>query len=155
MNCQPPCQDFRLFLENLSRSSVGMLGKLLSPEVRFRDPMHDVKGIDEVKRVYLRLFDMVDSPRFRVTHSACAEDLCFLRWHFTCRPRLFGRGHPWIVEAVTALRFDPAGRVVEQADYWDAGQYLYERLHMIGPLVRFFRKRRTRPTSISLRVSED
>ena len=126
---------------------MAKLGKLSSPDIRFRDPIHDVKGIENVKRVYLRLFDMVDSPRFTVTHAACAEDMCFLRWHFTCRPRLFGHGHPWIVEAVTSLRFDSLGRVLEQADYWDAGQHLYERMRMLGPIFRFFRKRRMRVAS--------
>ena len=142
MACQHKCGEFRSFLETLSRSSVAKLGKLMAADIRFRDPIHDVKGIEKVQRVYLRLFEMVDNPRFTVTHSACTDDLCFLRWHFTCRPRLFGHGHPWIVEAVTALRFDQAGRVREQADYWDAGQYLYERMRMLGPIFRFFRKRR-------------
>ncbi len=138
------CRAFKEFLETLSPSSLSALSRLVAPNIRFRDPIHDVRGIENVKRVYAGLFDIVDAPRFIVTHCACAEDVCFLRWHFTCRPRLLGKGHPWIVDAVTTLHFDAQGRVVEQFDYWDAGQYMYERFRVIGPVFRFFRKRRMR-----------
>lgn len=138
------CQAYRTFLETLSPANLAMLPRLVSPTVRFRDPIHDVRGVENVKRIYASLFDLVDDPRFTVTHCACADDICFLRWHFTCRPRLFGKGHPWILDAVTALHFDAQGRVVEHVDYWDAGQYMYERFRVIGPIFRFFRKRRMR-----------
>lgn len=141
---QQRCQAFKTFLETLTPASVASIGRLAAPNMRFRDPIHDVRGVDNVKRIYAGLFEAVDDPRFVVTHYACTEDLCFLRWHFTCRPRTFGKGHPWIVDAVSAIRFDAQGKITDQVDYWDAGQYMYERFRVIGPVFRFFRKRRMR-----------
>lgn len=141
---QKYCQAYRTFLETLTLASIPTLGRLAAPNMRFRDPIHDVRGVENVKRIYAGLFNVVDDPHFSVTHCACTEDLCFLRWHFTCRPRILGRGHPWIVDAVSAVQFDSQGRITDQVDYWDAGQYMYERFRIIGPVFRFFRKRRMR-----------
>ena len=144
MDLLPRCLAYKAFLETLTLANVDGLTELVRPAVRFRDPIHDVRGVDQIIRVYARLFDAVDDPRFIVSRYACAEDVGFLRWHFTCRPRILGKGHPWIVDAVTVLTFDEQGKVVDQVDYWDAGQNMYERYRVIGPVFRFFRKRRMR-----------
>lgn len=138
------CQAFKAYLENLSPDTVGGILSLAAPDIRFRDPIHDITGVNRLKRIYESLFETVLDPRYTVTHLACDQDLCFLRWRFACQPRLFGAGHPWTLEAVTTLRYDRAGLIREQVDHWDAGQSIYERVRGVGPVLRYFRKRRMR-----------
>lgn len=132
---------YRGFIERLSPQTIGRLDELAAPGMHFRDPFNDTHGVEATKRVLARIFREVDDPRYLVTHAALDGDTCFLRWKFTCRPRLSGRGHPWIVDGITEVRFNDQGKVVEHVDYWDAGHYVYERLPLFGYLVRFIRKR--------------
>jgi len=135
------CQRYRGFLEAFSREELDVLDGLAMPNVHFRDPLNDTHDISGMKRVFARRFDEVDDPRFIVTHQAVDRDTCFFRWHFTCRPRQSGRGHPWIIDGVSEVRFGSDGRAVEHIDYWDAGHYVYERIPLFGYLIRFLRKR--------------
>jgi hypothetical protein len=135
---------YKTFLETLTPSGVGGVARLVAPDVRFRDPIHDLRGVDNLRRVYAGLFEVVDDPQFVVTDCATTGTVSFLRWHFTCRPRLFGKGHPWLLDAVTVVQADAHGRIADLVDYWDAGQYMYERFRVIGPVFRYFRKRRNR-----------
>jgi hypothetical protein len=41
----------------------------------------------------------------------------------------------------THLHFDAAGRVVLHRDYWDAAEELYEKLPLLGTLMRWLKRR--------------
>ena len=83
------------------------------------------------------MFQRVSDPRFRVTSRAHDGALCFLRWDFT-----FRRGQrDWRIAGVSEVRFDPSGRVVSHIDHWDAASQLYERLPVIGWVLRRLRGR--------------
>lgn len=134
-------QAYRGFIETLSPATLRQLDELAAPGLHFRDPFNDTRGVEAAKQVMARIFREVDDPRYVVTHVACDGDTCFLRWKFTCRPRRSGRGHPWIVDGVTEVRFNDQGKVMEHVDYWDSGHYVYERIPLFGYAVRFIRKR--------------
>ena len=42
---------------------------------------------------------------------------------------------------MTHVRFDDQGRVLFHQDYWDAGSVVYERVPVLGSLVRFVKAR--------------
>ncbi len=132
---------YRSYLETLSPATVRKLDQLAAPGMHYRDPFNDTHGIEPTKQVMIRIFREVDDPRYVVTHAALDGDTCFYRWKFTCRPRVSGRGHPWIIDGITEVRFNDQGKVIEHVDYWDAGHYVYERLPLFGYLIRFLRKR--------------
>lgn len=135
------CQAYRQFLETLNRDTIDRLDQLAAPDMRFHDPLYDVQGIDAVKALFRKMFDDVDTPSFTISHCVCSGRTCFLRWHFTCRPKVFAKGHPWVVDGVTEVTFDEAGKVAEHGDFWDAGQYVYERIPLINVLVRAVKRR--------------
>lgn len=141
MDVASASRTYRHFIETLTLESLPRLDELARPDVHFRDPLNDAHGVAGAKRVLARVFREVDDPRYIVTHMAVDGDTCFLRWKFTCRPRVSGRGHPWIVDGISEIRFDAAGKVAEHVDYWDAGHYVYERLPLFGYVIRFLRKR--------------
>jgi steroid delta-isomerase len=138
---QAASRAYRAFIEGLSPTTVRRLDELAAPGMHYRDPFHDTHGIEAAKRVMARIFREVDDPRYMVTHAALDGDTCFFRWKFTCRPRHYGRGQPWIIDGITEVRFNDQGKAVEHVDYWDAGHYVYERLPLFGYLIRFIRKR--------------
>ena len=125
------------FWETLTPDSLDRLEELAAPDVRFSDPFNDVRGLAGFRAVFEDMFHRVSEPRFRVTGRAVDGDLCFLRWEFTFR----GSGRDWRIDGVSELRFDASGRVVSHVDHWDAAGQLYERLPIIGTVLRFLRRR--------------
>jgi steroid delta-isomerase len=45
------------------------------------------------------------------------------------------------VHGATHLRFAPDGRIALHRDYWDAAEELYEKLPLVGALMRWLRSR--------------
>ena len=59
-----------------------------------------------------------------------------MTWRFDC----VIRGRLWQIEGSTHLVFGADGRVVEHRDYWDAAEQLYEKLPLIGGVLRLLKR---------------
>jgi steroid Delta-isomerase len=128
------------FYETLQPTSVGRIRALYSPEAFFKDPFNEVRGHAAIEHIFAHMFEQVASPRFQVESAACEGDSAFLGW--TMRYTQRGRpGREGEIRGCSALRFDPQGRVAWHRDYWDAAEELYEKVPVLGALMRALRRR--------------
>lgn len=121
----------------LTPASLDRIAEFYAPEAQFRDPFNDVRGVPAITTVFRHMFEHTEAPRFviaeRIEHGAQA----FVTWSFH-----FGlRGRPYVVEGASHLCFGADGRVLRHRDYWDAAEELWQQLPLLGPLVRWLRKR--------------
>lgn len=130
-------EAYRTYLETLTPESLDQLEKYVTPDVRFRDPFNDVRGVDAMRRVLLHMFQNVGPVAFRVSWIAADRDACLMRWTFLGRLR----GKDWTFEGMSSIRFTADGLVSEHVDYWDGATALYERLPVIGPILASIRRR--------------
>ena len=123
--------------ESLVPTKVDALAALYAEDAHFRDPFNDVRGRAAVVRIFDHMFEQLDAPRFKV-HSAMSDGAdAWLEWTMYLQLR----GRELSIEGATRLRFDDVGRVAEHRDYWDAAQELYEKLPVLGSLMRWLRRR--------------
>lgn len=125
----------------LTPAHLGGLRALVAPEVRFRDPFNDVTGADRFVAVFARALEDMEDLTFATTRIAVDGDTAFLRWTMRGRPRTRWLAAPLVVEGISEVRFDDSGRVIEHVDHWDAAAQLYERLPLLGGLLRVLRRR--------------
>jgi hypothetical protein len=64
-----------------------------------------------------------------------------LTWDMTFRIRRLRPLELRTIHGATHLKFDATGRVAYHRDYWDAAEELYAKLPLIGPLMRWLRRR--------------
>lgn len=126
------------FYETMTRDSLARLPELVTADLHFVDPFNEVVGIAPMRRILEKMFDDLDAPRFQVTHRAWDGELCFLRWRFTARSK---SGEPWTIEGMSELRFAADGKVKSHIDHWDSGRQFYEKLPLVGALLRLIRRR--------------
>jgi len=123
--------------EALSAADVARLGEFYTEQTYFKDPFNEVNSLAAVQRIFRHMFDTLDQPRF-VVHDAVAEaGQCLLTWDF----RFGARGKAYTVRGSSHLRFAADGRVAYHRDYWDTAEELYEKLPLIGALMRWLRRR--------------
>lgn len=110
--------------------------------VRFKDPFHDVQGRGAMLAVLERTFQDIGDMTFSITHRCLAPegDVGFLRWRMTGRLNKLG-GRAWATDGMTEVHLDTQGMVTAHIDYWDAASGLYEMLPVVGPVMRFIRRR--------------
>jgi ketosteroid isomerase-like protein len=135
MKHQAGLQNVVQFFETISPDSVAQLSSIYTEEVFFKDPFNEVRGIAAVTAIFAHMFDQVDAPRFVITTSVLQDDQAFLTWDFLFRMKRFAREEQCI-RGATHLRFDEDGRVSLHRDYWDAAEELYEKLPLLGAVMR-------------------
>ena len=136
-DCNAWAEAYVGFFESLDMKSLNNLEAVFSESATFKDPFNAVQGRRAIRRVFEHMFRTTRSPRFRVQDWMCSGQAAFIRWRFTCS--LKGRGID--VTGVSHVEFDGSGRVTAHIDYWDAAEGMYERLPLIGGLMRWLRGR--------------
>jgi ketosteroid isomerase-like protein len=126
--------------EGLAPDDVARLGEYYTPDAKFKDPFNQVQGVTQVQRIFAHMFDALAEPRFVVRDILVEGDQCFLTWDFLFRLRRFG-GALQTVHGSSHLRLAADGRIELHRDYWDAAEELYEKLPVLGTLMRWLRKR--------------
>lgn len=129
------------FFETLSPDSVNALADHYAADARFKDPFNDVTGIAAIRGIFAHMFATLNKPRFVVTGQVLQGDQCFLTWEFHFAFRRFNAGQAQVVLGASHLKFSPQGLVTLHRDYWDAAEELYEKLPLVGGLMRWLKRR--------------
>ena len=125
------------FFERLERGNLGELGRLLAPNVHFKDPFNDVRGRDAVRNIFEHMFDTAEAPRFHVDDWMCRDAAASIRWRFQCEVENLSIAF----QGMSYVRFNERGEVMEHIDYWDPAEGIYERVPLLGWLMRNLRRR--------------
>jgi steroid Delta-isomerase len=126
--------------ETLTPADVARLPLYYSPAIQFKDPFNEVRGVAEVQRIFDHMFSALSSPRFVVHHVVSQNEHCFLTWDMHFRLQRF-TGAPQSIRGASHLVFDINGLVVRHRDYWDAAEELYQKLPVLGALMRWLQRR--------------
>jgi steroid Delta-isomerase len=126
------------WFEALSPADLPGIGAIYADDASFKDPFNEVRGAPAIRAIFEHMFATLDGPRF-VVHDALAQgDQCFLRWDFVFGTR---SGATLTVRGATHLQFGADTRIVMHRDYWDAAEELYEKLPLLGALMRWLKRR--------------
>lgn len=126
------------FYEHLCEADLPRLGELYAADAHFKDPFNDVRGVPAIRAIFEHMFRTLREPVFVVREVAAQPDGGFLTWDLTFRTQ---RGAEMSIHGATHLRFGDAGLIVEHRDYWDAAEELYEKLPVLGALMRWLKRR--------------
>jgi hypothetical protein len=127
--------------QTLTPASVEALDTLYSPDARFKDPFNDVQGVAEIQRIFRHMYVNLENPRFLITERIVQGTQCFLSWEFHFAFKRFKQGQAQRILGGSHLVLNDGGCIVLHRDYWDAAEELYEKLPMLGSLMRWLKRR--------------
>jgi hypothetical protein len=129
------------FFEALTPQSVVDIPRYYDVHARFKDPFNDVTGLRAIEGIFTHMFVALESPRFVVTGRIEQGTQCFLTWEFRFRFKNFQRTQEQVILGGSHLVFSSDGLVTLHRDYWDAAEELYEKLPLVGSVMRWLKKR--------------
>ncbi len=132
------CEQYIRLFEDLSEERINGIEQFVSIDIKFKDPFNDISGLDAFRRLLVKLIDDVKGLRFEVTYRAWSEDVLFLRWTF--QGKVKGIGY-WKVQGMSEIVFDEQGLVCQHIDHWDASEQFFEKLPLIGTILRVIKRR--------------
>jgi len=124
--------------ETLAPDTIEALLALTASDIRFKDPFNDLRGQAALRGLFRHMFQVAGDPRFVVHHAALSGETGLLRWGFSAEVGGLGL---WRVEGMSEIRFDADNRIALHIDHWDAAEQFYEKLPVIGWLLRLIRRR--------------
>ena len=136
-----PIDRFVDFYQTLTPASLPRIRDVYAEDASFKDPFNDVHGADEIERIFAHMFDALTSPRFVIRDIVVEGDAAFLTWDFTFHMKKWKPLVEQHIHGASHVRFDVEGRANYHRDYWDAAEELYEKLPVIGWVIRGMRRR--------------
>lgn len=126
------------FFERFRPQDVDAIGDWYCDDASFKDPFNEVCGVEAIRLIYRHMFRTLPDPRFRVWRCTAGEGECWLAWRFT-----FGSGT--VVSGASHLVLDADGRIAAHRDYWDPAEEIYEKVPVLGMVMRAIRRRLSAP----------
>lgn len=136
----PRVAEIVALFERLTPADLDRLHHWYAADALFKDPFNEVRGVPAIRAVFAHMFTSLEAPRFVVHQAVGSDDEWFLTWDFLFRFKRYASGTQR-VRGATHLRFDADGRVAVHRDYWDAAEELYEKLPLVGTLMRWLKRR--------------
>ena len=141
MDKRQATQNLAAFFETLSPQSVAQLHTVYDAQATFKDPFNEVQGLPEIERIFRHMYVALDQPHFVVTGQVVDGSQAFLTWEFRFRFKRFDTHTLQTVRGGSHLLLTADGRMALHRDYWDAAEELYEKLPVVGSLMRWLKGR--------------
>ena len=139
--------DIERFFTDMTPAHLARLGEVYSAQAWFKDPFNEVQGLDAVRGIFQHMYDSLNRPRFIVTTRVVQGRQCFLTWDFVFGLR--GQTTEITVRGASHLMLAPGSdgrwRIEHHRDYWDVAEELYEKLPLLGGLMRWLKRRVNAP----------
>jgi len=129
------------YFEAVTPQNLSRLGEFYDPQARFKDPFNEVSGIPAIQHIFAHMFVQLDKPRFVVTNQVLQGNQGFLTWEFKFGFKGFKTGQTQTILGATHLVMNEAGLITLHRDYWDAAEELYEKLPVVGRVMRWLKRR--------------
>ena len=135
-----PRHPYAVFYEEVSWQTLDRLDSLVTDDVRFKDPFSDVAGIEKYRGILTDMLTKVPDITFTVHHADFSDTRGVLRWTSSGTVKMFG-SDPWCIEGMSEIALAEDGRVSEHVDFWDASEYFYARLPLMGRAIKAIQRR--------------
>lgn len=124
--------------QSLSADTIDVVDAMFTDDGRFSDPFNDLRGRDEIRASFARLYAMIAEVRIEVRDRAYSGRVCYMRWRFAYT---LNSGRSFDIEGMSEVHLTDSGRASAHIDHWDAASQFYEKLPVIGWLLRRIKRR--------------
>jgi hypothetical protein len=134
-----PLERFLQLFRELRHDTLHRLDEVYDERILFEDPLHRIEGRDALRAYFDRMYAGVESIDFEYGELMRDPGQAMVTWSMQLRHRRFRPGELLTLPGASHLRF--TDRVHYHRDYFDAGALIYERLPLVGGVVRAIRRR--------------
>ena len=134
----PLLSHFKQFYQDIRHTPLDDVPMLYTDNVVFKDPIHKVIGLAELRSYLERMNKNVIEGKFVYLDQLVGASSAYIKWDMHFRhPRLGER--PITVRGMSHIQF--TDRIHFHEDTYDLGSMLYEHVPVIGAGVRFLKHR--------------
>jgi hypothetical protein len=125
----------------LHEDNLEPLHEIYADDIHFIDPIREVRGVEELKKVLKHQYSAVKVCVFENVEICADDNRAFVAWIMRVELENFRRGETLRVDGSSRLHFNDAGKITFHQDYYDMGQFIYERVLGLGMVIRKIKQR--------------
>jgi limonene-1,2-epoxide hydrolase len=130
-------ERFKDFLSVISEEQVRTkLRQTYADDAYFNDTLKEISDVATLEKYLLKTAENVDSCTVEFLDTASAGGEYYFRWLMTVRFKKFKKGEDQPSIGITHIRFNKEGKVVFHQDYWDASENFFEKIPVLGWMIR-------------------
>lgn len=125
-------EKFKYYFSQIDLTNSSILDETYSEDIVFKDPIHEISGIENLKEYFNKLNDNLIEGSFRFTDESIVDNKAFLSWEMNLklkRPKKNVRA-----SGISVLIIED--KIISQRDYFDAGELFYENIPLLGGIIR-------------------
>jgi limonene-1,2-epoxide hydrolase len=135
-------ERFEAFIADLSTGTIkSRIREVYAPKLFFNDTLKTIRDVDELEKYFLASDDAMAAYGLKVEQTISTPEGVFVRWRMDVTFRRFHKGEVQSSIGISHVRFDKDGRVIYHQDYWDSGSNLYEKIPVLGAMIRAVKRR--------------
>ena len=125
----------------LNSQTMNLVYEFYADNVKFEDPIGSHDGVEATKKYYENLYKNVESIRFDFSNHVCSENQCVSMWTMHLKAKGLNGGEPISVIGNSFFKFNAQGKVEYHRDYFDMGEFIYERIPVLKNIINFVKER--------------
>ncbi|WP_295799178.1 nuclear transport factor 2 family protein [uncultured Microbulbifer sp.] len=145
--------ELRAYYRDFLAGDPQQLERFYRDDLLFRDPLHELQGIPAVRRYFVGMRDGLARCEFEFDDACIGQGSACLPWRMHFAHRALNGGRVMTLRGSSLLKFE--GLIYYHEDFYDLGAMVYERVPLLGALVRGVKKRLQNPGAGELSHSAD
>jgi ketosteroid isomerase-like protein len=133
-------QKISNFFRNLNIDHMELVERFYDKNAEFRDPVVDIRGVSALRDYYAGLYKNVKSIRFDFSDEVVQGNDHVVVWKMTLLSDSLNDGKEFSIDGNSFIRFGGSdGKVIFHRDYFDMGAFIYERVPVLGRVIRYIK----------------
>jgi len=138
-------EHFKVLYQPFDQTTLSELPKLYAPDIIFKDPIHQLQGIAELRDYFAGFLNPAMQCQFEFTHQLLSQDQAFFQWKMYYQHTQLAGGKLLQLNGGTLIRFNK--QIFYHEDYYDMGAMIYQHIPLLGWAVKKINARLTANTS--------
>lgn len=127
----------KFIFQNLSKDKLDLIDEFYDKNVEFIDPVGKISGSKNIKKYYENMYQNVKIIRFDFSKIYEHEKTVIAIWSMYLETDKLNGGEGYTVDGNSVITFNDSGKATYHRDYFDMGDFIYERI----PVIKFFVKK--------------
>lgn len=132
--------NFVKVYQTLSTDNLNLLSKIYHRDVIFIDPIHELKGFDNLFEYFQNLYENLTTCDFVITNIIAEKDQAAIYWTMSYQHPKLNKGKLITVIGHSHIK-GYEDKVIYHRDYLDLGAMLYEQLPVLGKLIKLIKQK--------------
>lgn len=134
---QPIIDKFKSYFTQMNFDHPSVLNEIYSDQIVFKDPIHEIEGIKNLKAYFDQLNNNLIEGAFAFTDETIVDNKAYLSWEM--HVKLKRPKKRIVASGISVLTVEE--KITHQRDYFDAGEMFYEHIPLLGGIIRSLKKK--------------